>query len=87
MDLAKIVGTLAIAIGVVVAAGHAAGEDAGEPPARALAVPKKVADRDAERRAAMAEQQKRKEDVSRLCGKQNKTDAEMEACRVAYRKL
>jgi hypothetical protein len=36
---------------------------------------------------AVNEHQKRKEAVTRLCGKSLMTAAELEACRAAYRKL
>ncbi|MGQ0652997.1 MAG: hypothetical protein ACT4P4_12160 [Betaproteobacteria bacterium] len=93
MDLAKIVGSLAAAIGVVVAAGHAAGEDdrdlhAPAPAQPKLTVQKRIEDREAQRRQEMAEQQKRKEEFSRRCNSSAlKTGREAELCRVAYRKL
>ena len=92
MDLAKIVGSMAVALGVVVAAGHAAGEedkDLQAPPAAPKpTVQKKIEDREAQRRLEMAEQQKRKEEFSRRCSSSAlKSEQEAQFCRVAYRKL
>ena len=91
MDLARIVGSMAVVLGIAAAAGHALGEedkDAAQPPAPKVTVQKRLEEREAQRRAEMAEQQKRKEEFSRRCTSSAlKTDQEMQFCRVAYRKF
>jgi pyruvate-formate lyase-activating enzyme len=90
VDLAKIVVSMAVAMGVVVAASHAAGEDETQPPAPATkpTTQKKIEDRETQRRQEMAEQQKRKEAFSRRCNSNAlKPPHEAEFCREAYRKL
>jgi hypothetical protein len=92
MELAKIAGSMAVVLGVAVATGHALGEEqkdaqpASAPPK--VTVQKRLEEREAQRRAEMAEQQKRKEEFSRRCGSSAlKTDQEVQFCRVAYRRL
>ena len=93
MELSKLVGSMAVAIGVVIAAGHAVGEEdkdlqASAPPSARLTVQKRIEDREAQRRQEMAEQQRRKEEFSRRCNSNAlKTEQEAQFCRVAYRKL
>jgi hypothetical protein len=92
MELSKIVGSMAVAIGVVVAAGHAVGEEEknlqGAPAPQKTTVQKRIEDREAQRRQEMAEQQRRKEEFSRRCNSSAlKSEQEAQFCRVAYRKL
>ena len=80
MDLSKIIAALALVLaGVLVSQYSQAAE-------RETA-PKSFAAREAMRQVAMAEHERRKQDVARLCGKPITTNAQMEACRAAYRKL
>ena len=85
MELAKIVAFLALVLGAVLVLGVvlATGQ------ARAAeTMQDKLVEREALRRAALAEHHKRKEEFLRRCsGKAYLTSAELEACRVAYRKL
>ena len=79
MELSKLVAFLALVLGVVLATGQARGTGT---------VQDKLVEREATRRAALAEQHKRKEDFEKRCsGKPYLTRAELEACRAAYRKL
>ena len=80
MDLSKAVAALALAFAVMLITDYAraAGPETG---------PQSGAAREAARRVALAEHQRRKEDVVRLCAKAIKTNAEMDACRAAYRRL
>jgi hypothetical protein len=79
MELSKVVALLALVLGVALATGQARGTDTMQD---------KLMEREAVRRAALAEHNKRKEDFARRCsGKLYLTRAELEACRVAYRKL
>ena len=80
MDLSKLIAALALVLaGVLVSQYSQAAE-------RETA-PKSVAAREALRQVALAEHERRKQDVTRLCGKQITTNAQLEACRAAYRKL
>jgi hypothetical protein len=80
MRLSVAVAALAFVLAIVLVGGYARGSEHG-----------RVADRsataEAARRTAVSEHQKRKEAVTRLCGKSLMTAAELEACRAAYRKL
>ena len=79
MELSKIVAALALAAaGVLVSEYSQAVEKHA---------PKDPAAREAARRVAIAEHQRRKLDFTRLCAKPNMTAAEMDACRAAYRRL
>jgi hypothetical protein len=48
---------------------------------------KKVDEREAARRAAVAEQEKRKQEFQKRCSKPVKTADELAVCRTAYRQL
>jgi hypothetical protein len=48
---------------------------------------KKVDEREAARRAAVAEQQKRKEEFQRRCAKSVQTPEELAECRAVYRQM
>ena len=92
MDLAKLVGSMAVVLGIAVAAGHALGEEDRDapPPAAApkVTVQKRLEEREAHRRAEMAAQQKRKEEFSRRCSSSAlRSEQDVQACRVAYRRL
>jgi hypothetical protein len=79
MELSKIVAFLALVLGVVLATGQARSAET---------VQNKLVEREAVRRAALVEHDKRKEDFSRRCsGKPYLTSTELEACRAAYRRL
>ena len=79
MELSKIVAFLALVLGVVLATGQARG---------AGTVQDRLMEREALRRAALFEHDKRKEDFTRRCsGRPYLTSTELEACRAAYRKL
>ena len=80
-----VVGSVALVLAGVIASGHAFGQEiitAPQPTAQ-----EKLDQREALRRAAMQEQQKRKEDFARNCIKPDLSDKQLEACRAAYRKL
>jgi len=79
---------MAIVLGVVLAAAYAFGEEVVPVPASKQTAQDKVAEREAQRREAMKQQQVRKEEFARRCGNKTvKSEAEMEYCREAYRKL
>ena len=86
MELSKVVASLAIILGIMLATGHARGEGPSVPAVRQTVQERLVA-REAMQRAALAEHHRRKEDVVRLCNRPLYRPAELEACRAAYRRL
>jgi predicted DNA binding protein len=87
MQLSTIIGAMALVLAGVLVTGYAAGDESTQTPAIKETAQKKVEQREAQRRAAVAEHKKRKEDFARRCTKPGLTDAELEACRAAYRRL
>jgi hypothetical protein len=86
MELSKTVGSLAIVLGVVLSAGFAVGEDGAVSPAKPT-MQSKVEEREAQRRAALEEQQRRKDAFERACNKPMKSETDRDLCRVAYKRL
>jgi len=103
MELSRTIGTVAVVLGIVLAAGFAVGED-GAPATKgttsatlAQASPTeaqasktgqmKVEEREAQRRVALEEQQKRRDAFERACNKPMKTDMDFDLCRTAYKRL
>ena len=86
MELSKVVATLAILLGVMLAGGYARGAGPG---AQAVKDPMqdRLRAREAMQRAALAEHHRRKEDVVRLCNRPLTSPAVLEAFRAAYRRL
>jgi hypothetical protein len=80
MELSKAVAALSLVLGALLTSGYAraAGKEI---------VQDRAAAREALRRVAIAEHDRRKEDFARLCTKRIMTNAELEACRAAYRRL
>lgn len=87
MDLSRISATMAVVLGVVLAAGFAVGEDGGQAAAKQPTGQMKVEEREAQRRAALEEQQKRKDAFERACNKPLKSDMDFDLCRTAYKRL
>jgi hypothetical protein len=101
MELSKTIGTVAVVLAVVLAAGYAIGEDGGPAKQAAFtqgqAVPAqgtpaktgqaKVEEREAQRRVALEEQQRRKDAFERACNKPMKTEMDFDLCRNAYKRL
>jgi hypothetical protein len=86
MELSRTIASMAIVLGVLLAAGYAFGEGAPAP-AQGATAPGKEADREAARRVALAEQQKRKDEYERACSKPLKTETDWNLCRTAYKRL
>ena len=84
MQLSSIIGSMALVLAGVLATAYAFGD---EKPVAQQTVQEKLDKREAQRRAAMAEHKKRKEEFARRCTKAGLSDAELEACRIAYRQL
>jgi len=80
-----VVGSVALVLAGVIASGQAFGQEIlKEPPPTAQ---EKLHQREALRRAAVLDQQKRKDEFARNCIKPELSDRQLEACRAAYRKL
>lgn len=87
MDLSRTIATVAIVLGVVLAAGHASSQDNTQMPVPKQTAQEKIAEREAQRREAMKLHQERKEDFARRCNKSVQSAADQDYCRAAYRKL
>jgi hypothetical protein len=88
MQASTIVGTLALILAAALVAGYTYGDDTSVSPAEPkITMQKKVDEREAARRAAVAQQEKRKQEYQRRCAKPDKTAEELAECRVLYRQL
>ena len=94
MELSKTIGMMAVVLGVVLAAGFAVGEDGAQNAAQNAAKPATTAvpnvkpqEREAQRRAALEEQQRRKDAFERACNKPLKSATDFDLCRAAYQRL
>jgi hypothetical protein len=87
MQLSTIIASIALVLAGVLVTGYAAGDESIETPAAKATAQDKIDQREAQRRAAVAEHKKRKEEFARRCTKPGLSDAELEACRAAYRRL
>jgi hypothetical protein len=88
VELSKTIAGMALVLGVILAAGYAQGES-GQPaaPSSTVTVQKRLEAREAQRRAAVEEQQRRKHAYERACSKPIKSQAQQDECRVAYKRL
>ena len=87
MQLSTVVASAALVLAAALVAGHALGEDIPPQSPTKVTVQKKLDEREAQRRAAAADQQKRKADFERRCSKPLKTPYELEECRPVYRQM
>jgi hypothetical protein len=88
MQASTIVATLSLVLAAALAAGHAFSQDAPPPSeSKAMTIQKKVDEREAQRRAAVEENRKRKEEFAKRCTKPVKTQSELEECRKVYRQI
>jgi hypothetical protein len=92
MDLSKVIAAVALALAAVLVSEYsrAAEKVVAQQPVKTqqpLQARETVEAREAARRLALVDHQRRKDNVVRLCGKPLMTQAELEACRVAYRRL
>ena len=85
MNTSILVGSIALVLAGVLATGHAFGQEA--PTVPSPTAQEKLDQREALRRAAVADQQKRKDDFARNCLRPALSDSQLQACRAAYRKL
>jgi hypothetical protein len=86
MQASTIVGTLALILALVLVAGYARSDESSPLP-EVKTMQKKVDEREAQRRAAVAEQEKRKQEFARRCTKALKTAEELQECRAVYRQM
>lgn len=87
MQLSTAVGTLALVLAAALVAGYAQGGEDIPPQSEPKTMQKKVDEREAQRRAAAADQARRKAEFERRCTKPLKTPYELEECRVVYRQM
>ena len=88
MQASTIVGTLALILAAALVAGYTYGDDTTAPLDQPkTTMQKKVDEREAARRQAVAEQEKRKQEYQRRCAKPDKTADQLAECRVLYRQL
>ena len=80
-----IVGSIALVLAGLLATGHAFGQEATSVPL--LTGQEKMEQRETVRKAQMLDHQKRREDFARNCIKPALSEAQLETCRAAYRKL
>jgi hypothetical protein len=86
MTLSTTIASIAVVLGVILTAGYANGESAAMATETKQTAQDKVAAREMERRAAVEEQQKRKDAFERACNKP-RTGPEFDQCRAAYKNL
>jgi hypothetical protein len=87
MQLSTVVASAALVLAAALAVGHALGQDILPPSEPKVTMQKKVDEREAQRRAAAADQQRKKDEFARRCTKALKTPDELEECRVVYRQM
>ena len=85
MELAKAIASTAIVLAVVLVAGHASGQN--NVPATMKTAQERLDEREAQRRVAVEEQQKRKDAFERACNRPLKSDMDWDICRTAYKRL
>jgi hypothetical protein len=88
MELSKAIASIAVVLGVILAAGYAQGE-ASEPASGATrpTAQERLEKREAERRAAVQEQERRRIAYERACNKPLNSESDREMCRTAYKRL
>ena len=87
MDLSKTIATMAVVLGVILAAGYSYGEAPLPAPATKQTGQDRLEVREAQRRAAVEEQQRRKDAFERACSRPMKSDTDLDLCRTAYKRL
>jgi hypothetical protein len=93
MQLNVAIASLALLLAAALATGHAFGQagaspyPTGSPEQAPKTAHAKVEQREALRRAAAVDQQKKKDYFTRRCSKPYKTQLEMEECREFYRSM
>jgi hypothetical protein len=91
MQLSTIVASVALVLAAALAVGRALGQDI--PPRSEshvepmVTMQKRIDEREAQRRAAAADQQRKRDEFARRCSKPLKTPYELEECRTVYRQM
>ena len=84
MELSKAIASTALVLGVLLVAGHGFGQGVPVPMKTAQ---ERLEEREAARRVAVEEQQKRKDAYERACNRPLKSDLDWDLCRTAYKRL
>lgn len=79
MELSNVVAAAALVLAGLLVSGYSQAQE--------KAMPREGAAREAARQVAIIQHKQRKEEFARLCAKPFMSNAEMEACRAAYRRL
>ena len=87
MQLSTVVASVALVLAAALAVGHALGQDIPPQTEPRVTMQKKVDEREAQRRAAAADQEKKREHFAKQCSKPVKTAYELEECRTIYRQM
>jgi hypothetical protein len=93
MELSKAIASIAVVLGVILAAGYAQSQGGDESPVTPSAGATKqtgqarLEEREAERRAAVLEHQKRRVAYEQACNRPLKTESDRELCKSAYKRL
>jgi hypothetical protein len=87
MDLSRTIASMAVVLGVILAAGYAQGEGTAPADAPKITAQDRLVEREAQRRAAVEEQQKRKDAFERACNRPLKSEMDFDLCRAAYKRL
>ena len=87
MNTSIVVGSIALVLAGVLATGHAFGRGSHQARAAAHRAGEDWDQREALRRAAVLDQQKRKDEFARNCLRPALSDSQLERRRAAYRKL
>lgn len=88
MQASTVVATLSIILAAALVAGHAFSQENTAPSEpKAETMQKKVDEREAQRRAAVEENRKRKDEFNRRCTRPLKSPFELEECRRVYRQI
>jgi hypothetical protein len=87
MQASTVVATLSLILAAALVAGHAFSQDAVPAEPKAETMQKKVDEREAQRRAAALEHERRKEEFTKRCTKPLKSPFELEECRKVYRQI
>jgi hypothetical protein len=87
MELSRTIASMAIVLGVLLAAGYAFGESGAAAQGMKQTAQDKVDVREAQRRAAVEEQQRRKDAFERACNRPLKSEMDWDLCRTAYKRL
>jgi hypothetical protein len=87
MQLSTVVASAALVLAAALVVGHALGQDISPQSEPKVTMQKKIDEREAQRRAAAVDHEKRKEEFARRCTKPIKTPYELEECRTVYRQM